>query len=303
MSAVVVRAPGKLNVALHVGAPDARGYHPLATVFTAVDLAETVTVEDAADLSVQLTGPCAAGVPVDGGNLAVRAAALLAEHTGVRRGARITLDKEVPVAGGMGGGSADAAATLLALDELWGTRLERADLAALAFGLGADVPFALLGGSALGLGYGEQLTPLDAAPLRWVLAVRDGTLSTPAVYRHLDSHRDSARVPAPAVPEELLGALADGDVAGVADHLHNDLQDAAVDLDPVLGTVLAAARGAGGAGALVSGSGPTIAVLVTGDAEARAVAAALEDLDGVTRCAGVRSGAAGARLVGRTAAH
>ena len=184
---VQVRAPGKINLALHVGPPRPDGYHPLATLFQAVSLYEEVLAEAADDVTLTIRGR-GADLPTDATNLAVRAAQLLRETSGVDRGVALTLTKEVPVAGGMAGGSADAAATLLACDQLWGTGLGREELAELAAELGADVPFALTGLSAMGTGRGDLLTPvMSRGTYHWVLAVQAEGLSTPAVFREFDA--------------------------------------------------------------------------------------------------------------------
>lgn len=186
MSAVHVRAPGKINLALRVGPPRPDGYHPLATLFQAVSLYEDVVARPADDITLEIHGR-GADLPTDSGNLAVRAAALLRETSGTEAGVHLTLTKQVPVAGGMAGGSADAAATLLACDQLWGTGLGREELGELAAELGADVPFALTGLSAMGTGRGDLLTPvMSRGQYHWVLAVQSEGLSTPAVFRAFD---------------------------------------------------------------------------------------------------------------------
>lgn len=263
---VVVRAPGKLNLSMRVGPPSPDGYHPVATVYQAVSLLEELSAEDADDLSVSFEGPAAApDLPVDGSNLVIRAAELLRARTGSGRGARMRVVKRVPIAGGMGGGSADAAAALVALDALWGLGLGRDDLVELGAELGADVPFALLGGTAIGTGRGEVLAPvLTSGALHWVLAVADEGLSTPAVYRELDDLRAAAGEEpegAPQVDAAVLQALRGGDPAQLATVLRNDLQTAALHLRPALAELLALGIRNGALGGLVSGSGPTVAFL------------------------------------------
>lgn len=267
---VRVRAPGKINVYLSVGALQDDGYHDVATAYQAVSLYEDVTAEPADDFSVRFTGPIdTSTVPTDGSNLAIRAARLVAEAAGHRGGVRLTIDKQVPVAGGMGGGSADAAATLLACDTLWGTALGRDELLRLAARLGADVPFAFAGGTAVGTGRGDELSPaLAKGEFHWVLALSDAGLSTPAVYRALDEHRERYRAdirPAPTTPvveANVLQALRAGDPDLLADCLHNDLQAPAMRLQPALATTLEVGEKAGALAGLVSGSGPTVAFLV-----------------------------------------
>ncbi|MBF4607570.1 4-(cytidine 5'-diphospho)-2-C-methyl-D-erythritol kinase [Curtobacterium sp. VKM Ac-1393] len=272
---VRTRAPGKINVFLSVGALQDDGYHDVATAYQAVSLYEDVTAEHADDFSVTFTGPIdTSDVPVDESNLAIRAARLVADTAGHRGGVRLTIDKQVPVAGGMGGGSADAAATLLAVDTLWGTALGREELLRLAAQLGADVPFAFSGGTALGTGRGDELSPaLAKGEFHWVLALSDDGLSTPAVYRALDEHRERYRAdiaPAPSHPvveTNVLQALRAGDPDLLADCVHNDLQAPAMRLQPGLASTLELGEKAGALAGLVSGSGPTVAFLV-GDRDA-----------------------------------
>lgn len=267
---VRTRAPGKINVYLSVGAQQDDGYHDVATAYQAVSLYEDVSAEPADDFSVTFTGPIdTRSVPVDESNLAIRAARLVADAAGYRGGVRLTIDKQVPVAGGMGGGSADAAATLLAVDTLWGTALGREELLRLAAQLGADVPFAFAGGTAVGTGRGDELSPaLAKGEFHWVLALSDAGLSTPAVYRALDEHRERYRAdiaPAPTTPvveANVLQALRAGDPDLLADCLHNDLQAPAMRLQPALATTLEIGEKAGALAGLVSGSGPTVAFLV-----------------------------------------
>ncbi|UBQ01923.1 4-(cytidine 5'-diphospho)-2-C-methyl-D-erythritol kinase [Curtobacterium sp. TXMA1] len=267
---VRVRAPGKINVFLSVGALQDDGYHDVATAYQAVSLYEDVTAEPADDFSVRFTGPIdTSAVPTDDSNLAIRAARLVAEAAGYRGGVRLTVEKQVPVAGGMGGGSADAAATLLACDTLWGTALGRDELLRLAARLGADVPFAFAGGTAVGTGRGDELSPaLAKGEFHWVLALSDDGLSTPAVYRALDEHRERYRAdirPAPTTPvveANVLQALRAGDADLLADCLHNDLQAPAMRLQPGLATTIEVGEKAGALAGIVSGSGPTVAFLV-----------------------------------------
>lgn len=267
---VRTRAPGKINVFLSVGALQDDGYHDVATAYQAVSLYEDVIAEPADDFSVSFTGPIdTSAVPTDESNLAIRAARLVADASGYRGGVRLTIEKHVPVAGGMGGGSADAAATLLAVDTLWGTALGRDELLRLAAQLGADVPFAFAGGTAVGTGRGDELSPaLAKGEFRWVLALSDSGLSTPAVYRALDEHRERYRAdiaPAPTTPvveANVLQALRAGDPDLLADCLHNDLQAPAMRLQPSLAETLEIGEKAGALAGLVSGSGPTVAFLV-----------------------------------------
>ncbi|MYQ77463.1 MULTISPECIES: 4-(cytidine 5'-diphospho)-2-C-methyl-D-erythritol kinase [unclassified Streptomyces] len=273
---VTVRVPAKVNVQLAVGAARPDGFHDLANVFLAVGLYDEVTVTPADSLRITCSGPDAAQVPLDASNLAARAASALAARHGIAPDVHLHIDKDIPVAGGMAGGSADGAGALLACDALWGTRTPREDLLALCAELGSDVPFSLVGGAALGTGRGERLTPVEVGgTFHWVFAVADGGLSTPAVYREFDRLTAGTRVPEPAASDALLDALRSGDPKALAASLSNDLQAPALALRPSLSATLAAGTEAGALAALVSGSGPTTAFLTEDAATADRVAAAL----------------------------
>lgn len=277
--AVHVRAPGKINVYLGVGGLHEDGYHALATVFQAVSLYEDVYAYPADDFSVTVHGAVdPASVPLDDRNLALRAAKLLAQAAGVSDGVALALRKGVPVAGGMGGGSADAAAALVACDALWGTELGVSGLHELAARLGADVPFALHGGTAVGTGRGDRLTPaLARGRFDWVLVTSEDGLSTPVVYDRLDRLREvhGALADDPPlsldVPPAVLQALRAGDAHALAAVMTNDLEEAAVAERPELDMLLAEGVRAGALTGIVSGSGPTTAFLCPGPEAARAV--------------------------------
>ncbi|MCX5431121.1 4-(cytidine 5'-diphospho)-2-C-methyl-D-erythritol kinase [Streptomyces sp. NBC_00257] len=273
---VTVRVPAKVNVQLAVGAPRPDGFHDLANVFLAVGLYDEVTVTPADGLRITCSGPDAAQVPLDATNLAARAAIALAERHGIAPDVHIHIAKDIPVAGGMAGGSADGAAALLACDALWSTGATRDELLAICAELGSDVPFSLVGGAALGTGRGERLTPIEAgSAFHWVFAVADGGLSTPAVYGEFDRLTADTDVPEPEASPALLDALRTGDATALAAALSNDLQPAALSLRPSLVDTLAAGTAAGALAALVSGSGPTTAFLVADEESARKVAEAL----------------------------
>lgn len=273
---VTVRVPGKINLGLAVGPLRDDGFHELSTVYHAVSLYDHVTVQPAATWSLHVTGPYADRVPADGTNLAMVAARTLARRR-MRRAkvepVRIDIDKQIPVAGGMAGGSADAAAALVACRELWGLDgLETDLLERIAASLGSDIPFLLHGGTAIGSGRGEQVTPVLArGELHWVLWAGEGlSLSTPEVYAECDRLRAEAGVEAAASTPSgaLLSALRTMNTDEVASAMHNDLQDAALSLRPVLAEVLEAGLELGARGGIVSGSGPTVAFLVGSQAEA-----------------------------------
>lgn len=271
---MTVRAPGKINVFFRVGALQDDGFHEVASLYQAVSLYEEVTAVESEGFSLSFTGPVdGCELPVDDRNLALRAAKLLAAKTRYSGGVDLTVLKRVPIAGGMGGGSADAAATLVACDELWGTGLGRAGLLPLAAKLGADVPFALEGGTAVGTGRGDELShALAKGTFHWVLALTDGGLSTPTVYSALDRHREAHRSDLGSPPEQVkvdtavLQAVRVGDAGSLAEAMLNDLQAAALKLAPELTEVLELGESRGALAGIVSGSGPTLAFLV-GDAQ------------------------------------
>ena len=295
---VTVRVPGKVNLYLEVGDRRSDGFHELTTVFHAVSLADDVTVRDADVLSLRLLGEGAEGLPADGRNLAWQAAELMAGHVGRAPDVDITINKSIPVAGGMAGGSADAAAVLVGMNALWELRVPRRDLHAMAALLGSDVPFALHGGTALGTGRGEELTTVLARNVfHWVLAFGAGGLSTAAVYSEVDRLREVGSPPRLSDPEPVLTALSAGDPHELAPLLGNDLQAAALSLEPNLRRTLRAGVEAGALAGIVSGSGPTCAFLCASADEAVAVGAELAGA-GVCRTVRVASGPVhGARVV------
>lgn len=307
--AVSVSAPGKVNLFLALGAARPDGYHPLNTIFAQIGLSETVTVSPLKSLATTAPQPGSApaaqpdsapalaapaaqtgsprielaltrpdsNVPLDHTNLAYRAAQAVAQQA-AQRGldtpdVHILLDKAVPVAGGMAGGSADAAATLKACNEFWRVGLSLEELAQLGAQLGADVPFGLYGGVALGTGRGDLIEPLKAAPgpYYWTFALQDEGLSTAAVFKHFDATVQGPPA-ADMPPEQLLAALEAGDVAEVSRHIRNDLQATAIELRPELGQLIDLAERAGALVAMVSGSGPTVAALSSSRAAAERVA-------------------------------
>lgn len=271
---VKVSAPGKINASFRVGPLRKDGYHSVASTYLAVSLYEDVLATakpgtPATDITISLSPDSTLPpeqldrIPLDGSNLAARAAALVADLSENPCGVHLEITKRVPIAGGMGGGSADAAATLLACDALWHCGLSKEELSLLGAELGADVPFALLGGAAVGLGVGDQLTAaLAPMPLNWVLVQSDFGLSTPSVYAELDSLRATEEVQTPdQVDPQILVALRSGDPVALAPYLINDLQRAATHLAPGLEHVLAAGLAHGALATMVSGSGPTVAML------------------------------------------
>lgn len=268
-----MRVPAKVNLHLGVGPLRTDGYHEVATVFCAVSLYDDIVAESSETLRLTVDGE-GAHLPTDQGNLAYRAASLLASETGVKPEVSLHIHKQIPVAAGLAGGSADAAGTLLACNELWKTGLTVDELAGLASTLGSDVAFPLYGGVALGAGRGEILTPVAAdVDLRLVLAISHQGLSTPAVYAELDRLRgDAATTESASDPEGIVAALRRGDVGAVAELLCNDMQSASLSLRHTLANVLELGGGASG---LVSGSGPTIFFLARSADEEHHLVAAL----------------------------
>jgi 4-diphosphocytidyl-2-C-methyl-D-erythritol kinase len=316
VTSVTVRAPAKINLQLAVGPLRPDGYHGLVTVFHAVSLFDDVTVTSAETDNVTVTGEGAPLVPEDGNNLALRAVRALRQAVAARGaaaadgpdaaaglgGVAVTIAKRIPVAGGMAGGSADAAAALVACNELWGAGLSQAELCAVAAGIGSDVAFPVLGGTAIGQGRGEQLTsvsPVAPATYHWVLAFADGHLSTPTVFRALDKQRAGQQVPEPELSGELMAALHTGDVDRLGAAIINDLQDPALALFPALRKTLDAGREAGARGALVSGSGPTCYFLARDEAHAAALAKSLSRAGACRAVATATGPAAGASVIAR----
>ncbi len=283
---VRVKAPGKVNVSLDVGPLRADGYHSVASVYLAVSLYEEVaatstqtpgiTVSISPDSTLDLDG---VDIPLDGNNLAYKAAAMMADVSEHATGVHLEITKRVPVAGGMGGGSADAAATLLACDALWNSGLSRDELAQVASELGADVPFSLLGGTAVGLGVGDELSPaLVKAQTDWVLVAADYGLPTPEVFRTLDRLREAEGLDAAeptAVDPKILQALRNGDADALSRVMVNDLQRASIELAPGLRATLGRGEALGALAGIVSGSGPTVALLTHNPGAAESLA---EDL-------------------------
>lgn len=284
MHKVKVSAPGKINIFFAVGPLKPDQYHDVVSIYQALNLREVVTVSPASQWQVKVSGRLSAhqlaAVPTGDENLVVKSAKAIANLAGFEdpHPVHFEITKNVPVAGGMGGGSADAAAALMAVDELWCSGIAGERLLETAANLGADIPFALLGGTAIGTGRGEDLRPIEGVQrLHWVLVTNDQGLSTPSVYQRLDQLRaergqDPTNVATPNAPVALLEALLTGDPHKVAPHLHNDLQEAAVDLMPELAETMAKGIAAGAIAAMVSGSGPTIALLAKDAAAATQIA-------------------------------
>jgi 4-diphosphocytidyl-2-C-methyl-D-erythritol kinase len=297
---VRVRVPAKVNLHLHVGPVRNDGYHELVTVYHAISLYDELAARRGDRLTLTMEGEGAGELTLDEDNLVLRAARALARHTQREPLARLHLRKQIPVAAGLAGGSADAAAALVACDALWGTDLGRDELAKVARSLGSDVPFLVLGGTALGTGRGERVSPVlaSAHSWHWVVAIAAAGLSTPTVYRELDRMRDYGAAPAPVgAPDGLLTALRQRDPTVLAAALGNDLQPAAMALRPELRRTLEAGHYAGALAGMISGSGPTCVFLAADVRHAESLAKELVD-SGTCRAAQPAYGpVAGARVV------
>ena len=306
MTSATARVPAKINLCLGVGPVRDDGFHSLATVYQALDVHDevrAVAVDDSDDITVSVHIEAdrlveSIDVPTDADNLAVRAAKLLRDKTGAEGGVRLAIRKVIPVAGGMAGGSADAAAALVACNEMWGTGLGKPELELLAAELGSDVPFLLHGGNAIGGGRGEAISPVLArGSYFWVVAVASQGLATKDVFAEFDRLNDGSDLPQPEPPEDLLAALRAGDAAELGATLSNDLTDAALSLRPELRGTLDMGLEAEALGAVVSGSGPTCLFLAEDEAHSLDIAIALA---GANVCADViqaRGPVAGARLI------
>jgi 4-diphosphocytidyl-2-C-methyl-D-erythritol kinase len=295
---VVVRVPAKINLQLAVGPLGTDGFHEVTTVFQAISLFDDVTVKhgpESSGISLTLSGATSSGVPVDDENLAMRAAKLMAEKYDLSADLAIHLKKEIPVAGGMAGGSADAAGVIVAMDALFDIGLSRDEMEVVAAELGSDVPFGISGGIAIGRGRGDQLTPaLSRGNYHWVLALSGQGLSTPAVYQECDRLREGLDIASPQVSDSMMQALRAGDPVALGAALSNDLQAAACSLRPALRLVLDVGRDYGALGSIVSGSGPTVAFLVEDEEKSMDLTVALSSsgvVAGVVRASGPVHGA------------
>ena len=295
---VVVRVPAKINLQLAVGPLGADGFHEVTTVFQAISLFDDVTLKfapESSGISLTLSGATSSGVPVDDENLAMRAAKLMAEKYDLSTDLAIHLKKEIPVAGGMAGGSADAAGVIVAMDALFDIGLSRDEMETIAAQLGSDVPFGISGGISIGRGRGDQLTPaLSRGNYHWVLALSGQGLSTPAVYQECDRLREGLDIASPQVSDSMMQALRAGDPVALGAALSNDLQAAACSLRPALRLVLDVGRDYGSLGSIVSGSGPTVAFLVEDEEKSMDLTVALSSsgvVAGVVRASGPVHGA------------
>ncbi len=301
LNSVTVRVPAKVNLQLSVGPRESNGYHNLVSVFQAVSIFDEVTLTKShpgSGVTISITGEQTHGVPEDGTNLAVKAAQLIGDKFDLDVDVHIEVKKSIPVAGGMAGGSADAAATLVAMDALYKLEATREELLELGSQLGSDVPFMIAGGTAVGTGRGDQLTAaLSRGTYHWVFALSTVGLSTPAVYAECDRMRAELEVADPKVSDALMQALLSGDPELVGRYLSNDLQNPACSLRPALSLVLEVGRDYGALGAIVSGSGPTVAFLVADEEAGLDLAVALTASGVVGSVARATGPVHGARLI------
>ena len=298
---VVARVPAKVNLQLSVGPLGSDGYHEVTTVFQAISLFDDVTVATAlpgSGITISITGETSKGVPTDSSNLAIKAAQLMAKTYDLPPDLIIKLKKESPVAGGMAGGSADAAGVIVGLDSLFELGISRDEMESVGSKIGADVPFSICGGVAIGTGRGDQITPaLAKGSYNWVLALSGQGLSTPSVYQECDRLREGLSIATPQVSEPLMQALRAGDAKALGKALSNELQSAACSLRPALRLVLDVGVDYGALGGIVSGSGPTVAFLVTDDEHAMDLTVALSSSGVVSSVVRATGPAAGARII------
>jgi 4-diphosphocytidyl-2-C-methyl-D-erythritol kinase len=295
---VTARVPAKVNLQLSVGPLGADGFHEVTTVFQAISLFDDVTVataEKGEGIKISITGQTSGGVPTDNSNLAVKAAQLMIKNYDLPEDLVIKLKKEIPVAGGMAGGSADAAGVIVGLDSLFELGLSRDVMESVGSKIGSDVPFSICGGVAIGTGRGDQITPaLAKGSYNWVLALSGQGLATPSVYQECDRLREGLSIAAPVVSEPLMQALRAGDAKALGKALTNELQPAACSLRPALRLVLDVGVDYGALGGIVSGSGPTVAFLVSDDDHAMDLTVALSSsgvVSSVVRASGPTNGA------------
>lgn len=298
---VVARVPAKVNLQLSVGSLGSDGFHEVTTVFQAISLFDDVTVATAPvseGIKISISGQTSSGVPTDNSNLAVKAAELMMKNYDLPTDLIIKLKKEIPVAGGMAGGSADAAGVIIGLDSLFELGLSRDEMEIVGSKIGSDVPFSICGGVAIGTGRGDQITPaLAKGSYNWVLALSGQGLSTPSVYQECDRLREGLSISSPAVSEQLMQALRAGDAKALGKSLTNELQSAACSLRPALRLVLDVGVDYGALGGIVSGSGPTVAFLVSDDDHAMDLTVALSASGVVSSVVRATGPAHGARII------
>jgi 4-diphosphocytidyl-2-C-methyl-D-erythritol kinase len=286
---VEVQVPAKVNLQLAVGPKESDGFHEVVTVFQAISILDTLKIEDSDDFSISISGDYVNGVPLDSENLVARAVELMADRFETTKNLAININKKIPVAGGMAGGSADAAATLLGIDQLYGLNLSKDELSEVATNLGSDVPFMLHGGTAIGRGRGDDVTPaLSRGTYSWVIAVSS---------TECDRLRTGLDIKSPSLNDELLQALLSGDSVRVGKCLTNDLQAAACSLRPALRLILDMGHEYGALGGIVSGSGPSVAFLVADEDHSLDLAVALTSSGVVGSVARAQGPVSGAKVI------
>lgn len=271
---ITVLARAKINLVLDVLGKRPDGYHEVEMVMQSIELHDCLEFSPGTGgISLAVEG---GDVPSGKENLVYRAAELICLHAGIKDGVNIRLKKNIPAAAGLGGGSADAAAALVALNEMWGIGYSLSELMRLGEQLGADVPFCLRGGTALARGKGERLEQLPPCPRFGLVLVKPPFgVSTAAVYR--------AFAPGPVEKKPdcraMVRALQEGDVAGIVENLANALEPVAFKMHPQIACIKRKLVEAGALGALMSGSGPTVFGLAPDLESAREVAGRYNKLD------------------------
>ena len=295
---VEVQVPAKVNLQLSVGPKESDGFHEVVTVFQAISIFDNLKISRSEQFDITLEGDFINGVPIDQNNLVSKAVEIMAERFEIDKNLSIEINKSIPVAGGMAGGRADAAGTLLGIDQLFGLGLSKEELSEVARKLGSDVPFMLHGGTAVGRGRGDEITPaLSRGNYHWVIAVSSNGLATPAVYGECDRLRTGLDIKAPALNDELLQALLSGDANRVGKALNNDLQAAAISLRPALRLILDTGQEYGALGGIVSGSGPSVAFLVADEDHSLDLAVALTSSGVVGSVARAQGPVSGAKII------
>jgi 4-diphosphocytidyl-2-C-methyl-D-erythritol kinase len=298
---VSVRVPGKINLQLSVGPLQRDGYHELATVFQSVSLFDELTIAESDGDDIEIAAEGKSAIPLGSENLAYKAAELMRKKFEISSGLLIKIKKEIPIAGGMAGGSANAGATIVGIDSLFSLGLKRDEMERIGSEIGADVPFTISGGTAIGTGRGDQITPvLSRGSYNWVLALSSSGLSTPAVYGECDRLREGLDISKPHISDSLLHALSQGDAKSLGKSLSNDLQAAACSLKPALRLILDVGIDYGALGGIVSGSGPTVAFLAENEDHALDLVVALTSSGVVGNVIRVAGPVPGARVVSNT---
>jgi len=295
---VTVQVPAKVNLQLSVGPKESDGYHQVVTVFQAISLFDNIKISEADQFSIAVSGDYTNGIPLDQSNLVYKAIELMAEEFETDKNLEVSIQKSIPIAGGMAGGSADAAAVLFGIDQLYRLGLSKDELSEIARKLGSDVPFMLHGGTAVGRGHGDEITPaLSRGTYHWVIAVSSTGLATPAVYAECDRLRTGLDIKAPTLNDELLQALLSGDATRVGKSLSNDLQAAACSIRPALRLILDTGQEYGALGGVVSGSGPSVAFLVADEDHSLDLAVALTSSGVVGSVARAQGPVTGAKII------